>query len=100
MKEKIFNYFFVAIIAGGFLGLILSGILGFGAGMTSGVILSVMSFHNFCKEEESDKKKREKETEKQEIENAILNKKYKAEKSKERKERRAWLKELNELHPH
>lgn len=57
MKEKIFNYLLVAVIGGGFLGLILTGLFGVGIGMLSGVVLSLISFHNFCKEEESGKKR-------------------------------------------
>lgn len=56
---KAFEYFFVTLLAGSFLGAMLSSILGLMYGMIAGWILTFISFRSFCKDEESSQKKRD-----------------------------------------
>jgi hypothetical protein len=100
MKEKICNYFLISVFGALFPGLAFIGFFGLGYGILCGVIISFISFHNFCKEEEADKKKRDKQREIEAAEDKIEMKKYRAQVRKEKKERREWLKELKEWHPH
>ena len=56
--RKAFEYFFVTLLAGSFLGSMLSSVLGIRYGMIAGWILTFISFRSFCQDEEKLEKKR------------------------------------------
>lgn len=96
MKEKVFNITISALIGAIFFGFIFSSLIG----ALIGSIASVISFLRFVREAEEDRKKIVLENAESERQNAIYMKKFRTQELKERKEYRAWLKELRELHPH
>lgn len=94
--NKVFETTIYALLGSLFFGLIFSSFVV--AGIAA--VCSAASFLKFCKEEEQFKKQLDKEKEKQKIENEIFLKKCRLEERQERQARKAWLKELKELHPH